>query len=394
LSAFKPIDVLKGKISRGFKGSFLRSFLVVFQFSISIFLIIGTLVIYNQLNYIHNKSLGFDRNQVLVIKNTNVLGNQAKILKNELKQMPGVVNATMSLYQPTGDEKNKTGLFPHRKIDINEDILSEFWPVDEDYINTMGLKLVNGRNFSKQMSSDTAAMIVNEAFVRKLGQKDPLNKDIYRDSFGLQQYHIVGVVKDFNYESLRDNIAPLALVFDADNGAISVKVHTANLTGLMSQIESKWKNLSPNQQFSYSFMDQDFDAAYRTEQRIGTIFISFSTLAIVIACLGLFGLATYAAEQRNKEIGIRKVLGASISGVVGMLSMDFIKLVLISILIATPFAWWAMNKWLQDFAYRINIQWWILAIAGAVAILIAFVTISFQSIKAAIANPVDSLRSE
>jgi len=394
LSAFQPIDVLKGKIAKGFKGGFLRSFLVVFQFSISIFLIIGTLVIYNQLNYIHNKSLGFDRNQVLVIKNTNVLGNRAKILKNNLKQLPGVMNATMSSYQPTGDEDLKTGLFPHQKIDIKEDILTEFWSVDEDYLNTMGLKLTDGRNFSKDMSSDTAAMIVNEAFVRKLGQKDPLNKNVYRYSFGLQQYHIIGVVKDFNFASLKDNIGPLAMIFDTDNGAISVKMQTANLTGLMSQIKSQWKDLSPNEPFTYSFMDEDFDATYRVEQRFGTMFISFSTLAILIACLGLFGLAAYAAEQRNKEIGIRKVLGASISGIVGMLSMDFIKLVLISIAIAAPLAWWAMNKWLQDFAYRVNIQWYILAIAGVIAILIAFITISFQSIRAALSNPVDSLRSE
>ncbi len=231
LSAFQPIEVLKGKIAAGFKGSFLRSFLVVFQFSISIFLIIGTLVIYNQLNYIHNKNLGFNRDQVLVIKNANVLGKEAKILKNNLRQLPGVVNATMSSYQPTGDEDLKTGLFPHQKIDIKEDILTEFWSVDEDYMNTMGLKLTNGRNFSKDMSSDTAAMIVNEAFVKKFGQKDPLNKNVYRYTYGLQQYHIIGIVKDFNFASLKDNIGPLAMVYDNDNGAISVKMQTANLTG-------------------------------------------------------------------------------------------------------------------------------------------------------------------
>jgi len=394
LSSFQPIAVLKGKISAGFKGGFLRSFLVVFQFSISIFLIIGTLVIYNQLSYIQNKNLGFDRNQVLVIKNTNTLGKQAKILKNELKQLPGVSNATMSSYQPTGDESLKTGLFPHRKIDIKEDILTEFWSVDEDYINTMGLHLIGGRNFSKDMSSDTAAMIVNEAFARKYGQLDPLNKDVFRDSFGLQQYHIIGVVKDFNFASLKDNIGPLAMVYDTDNGAISVKIHSANLTALMSQIENRWKGLSPGQPFTYSFMDQDFDATYRVEQRFGSMFISFSTLAIIIACLGLFGLAAYAAEQRTKEIGIRKVLGANISTIVGMLSMDFIKLVLISILIATPLAWWVMQKWLQDFAYRTTIQWYILAAAGFTAIIIAFITISFQSIKAALSNPINSLRSE
>jgi putative ABC transport system permease protein len=394
LSAFQPIEVLKGKIAAGFKGGFLRSFLVVFQFSISIFLIIGTLVIYNQLNYIRNKDLGFNRDQVLVIKNTNVLGNRAKILKNELKQLTGVTNATMSSFQPTGDEDLKTGLFPHRRIDIKEDVLTEFWSVDEDYISTMGLKLINGRNFSKDIRSDTAALIVNEAFVTKFGQKDPLNKDVYRDSYGVQQFHIIGVVKDFNFASLKDNIGPLAMVYDQDNGAISVKLHSANLTGLMTQIEGQWKNLTPGEPFNYSFMDQDFDATYRVEQRFGSMFISFSSLAIIIACLGLFGLAAYAAEQRNKEIAIRKVLGANISTIVGMLSMDFIKLVFISIAIATPLAWWVMQKWLQDFAYRTTIQWYTLAIAGLTAIIIAFITISFQSIKAALSNPINSLRSE
>jgi putative ABC transport system permease protein len=394
LSAFQPIDVLKGKISTGFKGGFLRSFLVVFQFSISIFLIIGTLVIYNQLNYIHNKSLGFDRSQVLVIKNTTSLGKNAQILTQELKQLPGVVNATMSAYTPTGSDRLKTGLFPDKIIDIKKDLLTEFWSVDENYINTMGIKLVAGRNFSKDMATDSAAIIVNEAFAKKFGEKDPLNKTVYRFSYGLQAFHIVGVMKDFNYESLKDKIEPAVLAYGPDNGAISIRMHSANLTTLMSQVENKWKTFSPNQAFSYSFMDQEFDATYRSEQRIGTIFIAFTTLAIAIACLGLFGLAAYAAEQRYKEIGIRKVLGASVSTIVSMLSMDFIKLVLISILIATPLAWWAMQKWLQDFAYRTSIQWYILAMAGAGAILIAFITISFQSIKAALNNPVDSLKSE
>ena len=394
LSAFQPIEVLKGKIAAGFKGGFLRSFLVVFQFSISIFLIIGTLVIYNQLNYIHTKSLGYNRSQMLVIKNTGTLGKQAKIFKEQLKQMPGVINATMSSYLPTGDERNATGLFPELPIDIKHDILTEFWPVDEDYLNTLGIKLVAGRNFSRQLASDSAAMIVNEAFVKKFAQKDPMNKVLYRDSYGIQAYHIIGVVKDFHFSSLKDEINPQAFYLDEDRGAITAKVNTANLPALMSKVQDQWKGMSPNMAFTYSFMDQDFDAAYRSEQRIGTIFISFTALAIAIACLGLFGLAAYAAEQRNKEIGVRKVLGASVSAIVSMLSMDFIKLVFISILIASPIAWWAMSKWLQGFAYRVNISWWIIASAGGAAILIAFVTISFQSIKAAIANPVDSLRSE
>jgi len=394
LSAFQPIEVLKGKIAAGFKAGFLRSFLVVFQFSISIFLIIGTLVIYNQLNYIHTKSLGYNRSQMLVIKNAVTLGKQAKIFKQELKQIPGVINATMTIYLPTGDDRNITGLFPELPIDIKHDVLTEFWPVDEDYLNTLGIKLITGRNFSNQLASDTGAMIVNEAFVKKFGQKDPLNKTLYRDTYGIQAYHIIGVVKDFHFSSLKDEIKPLAFYYDEDRGAITAKVNTANLPALMSQVQTQWKSLSPNQAFTYSFMDQDFDATYRSEQRIGTIFVSFTALAIAIACLGLFGLAAYAAEQRNKEIGVRKVLGASVSAIVSMLSMDFIKLVFVSILIASPIAWWAMNKWLEGFAYRVNISWWIIASAGGAAVLIAFITISFQSIKAAIANPVKSLRSE
>jgi putative ABC transport system permease protein len=394
LSAFLPAEVLKGKVAKGFKGGFLRGFLVVFQFSISIFLIIGTLVIYNQLNYIRTKSLGYNRSQMLVIKNVNVLGKQAKILNNEIKQLPGVTSTTMSGYLPTGEDRIITGLFPEVPIDIKHDLLTAFWPVDENYISTLGIKLIAGRNFSSQMASDSLAMIVNEAFVKKLGQKDPLNQTLYRTSYGLQKYHIIGVIKDFHFSSLKDEIKPLALYYSEDRGAITARVKTADITGLMSQIESRWKDLTPNNQFSYSFMDADFDATYRSEQRIGTIFICFTTLAICIACLGLFGLAAYAAEQRNKEIGIRKVLGASVSTIVNMLSMDFIKLVFIAIIIASPAAWWAMNKWLEGFAYRISIQWWIVALAGFTALFIAFITISFQSIRAAIANPVKSLRSE
>ncbi len=394
LSAFKPILVLKGKLAAGFKRSFLRGFLVVFQFSISIFLIISTLVIYNQLSYIHKKNLGFNRSQMLSIKNTNLLGEQAKIFKQNLKQLPGVEDVTMSTYLPTGQERNITGLFPQLPIDIKQDVLSEFWSVDEDYLKTLGIQLINGRNFSNQMASDSSAIIVNEAFVKKFGFKEALNKTVYRDSYGVQPYHIIGVVKDFNYSSLRDNIKPLALVYGTDNGAITAKVKTTNLSSLMQEIENKWKSISANQQFTYSFMNDDFDATYRSEQHVQQIFFSFSALAILIACLGLFGLAAYAAEQRNKEIAIRKVIGASTSNIINILSADFLKLVCISILIASPVGWFAMNIWLQDFAYRINISWIVFAVAGLIAIAIALLTISFQSIKAAIANPVKSLRTE
>lgn len=394
LSAFQPVRVLKGTLATGFKSSFLRSFLVVFQFSISIFLIVGTLVIYDQLRFIHDKDLGFDRSQVLVIKNTGPLGNNADILKRELAQMSGVKSVTMTTYVPTGSDRNITGLFPALPIDIKQDVLSEFWPTDTAYLRTMGIQLLKGRNFMADMGSDSSALIVNEAFVKRFGFKDPIGKPIYRFSFGLQQFHIIGVMKDFNFSSLRDPIKPVALVGTQDRGAISARISTAQLPSLLAQLKARWAALSPNQSLDYSFMDQDFDAAYRSEQRVGGIFIAFSSLAILIACLGLFGLAAYAAEQRTKEIGIRKVLGASVGGIVQLLSLDFIKLVGIAILIAAPLAWYAMNRWLQDFAYRITISWWVLAAAGVLALLIAFLTVSFQSVRAALTNPVKSLRTE
>jgi putative ABC transport system permease protein len=400
LSAFQPVDVLKGKLSAGFKGGRLRSFLVVFQFSISIFLIIGTLVIHNQLNYIQTKNLGYNRNQVLIVQNVFELNKQVKVFKQEVKEIPGVINATMTGFLPTSNWKSTAIYFGDATLDQKKSMFPQNWEIDEDYINTLDMKMAAGRSFSKDMQTDSSGIVINESAAKFLGFNDPINKTMYKSLGGkhtldnVKQYHVIGVVKDFNYSSLRDNVGPVVMTLAENNGALSIRVNTQNLPVLLSQIKNKWKELSPNVQINYSFMDQDFDASYRTEQRTGQIFIVFTTLAIVIACLGLFGLAAYAAEQRTKEIGIRKVLGANVSAIVSMLSKDFIKLVFIAILIAAPLAWYLMNKWLQEFAYRISIQWWILALAGLTALLIAFITVSFQSIKAAIANPVDSLKNE
>jgi len=397
LSAFNPMQVLKGKISTGFKGGALRSFLVVFQFSISIFLIVGTLVINNQLHYIQNRDLGYNRNQVLIIQHAFELGDHAKTFKQEIKQLPGVTNATLSGYLPVKSNRG-TGIFYKEAVaDPKKSLYPQIWSVDEDYIGTLAMKIKSGRNFSVQMPSDSNAIIINETAAKFLGFSDPVNKIIYRSSGGAnptyKPYTIIGMVKDFNFSSLHDNISPVVMQLNTDNGNVSIKVSTTNMPALLAQIEDKWKGFTPTH-FQYTFMDQDFDAMYRSEQRTGTISIAFTTLAVLIACLGLFGLAAYAAEQRTKEIGIRKVLGASIANIAGMLSKDFIKLICISIVISTPFAWYFMQKWLQDFAYRINIEWWVFAIAGVAALSIAFITISFQSIKAAVANPVKSLRSE
>ena len=398
LSAFQPIKVLKGTIAAGFKGGMLRSFLVVFQFAISIFLIIGTLVIYNQLKFIQSKDLGYNRDHILVVNNVWALGNGAKTFKEEIKRLSGVESATISGALPTGGTRNSTSFFKDQVLDQKRAVTSQEWTVDEDYIKTLKIKMLSGRNFSVDMRTDTAGLIINEAAAKLLNLKDPLNQTLYTPADNMvtkmAQFHIIGVMKDFNFKSLRDNVTPLVFLYGQDRGALSIRLKSNNLPLLISQVEAKYKALAPGQQFNYSFMDNDFDALYRSEQRMGQIFITFTSLAIIIACLGLFGLAAYAAEQRTKEIGIRKVLGASVSTIVGMLSKDFILLVFISIAIATPLAWWAMHNWLQGFAYRQNIQWWVVALAGTGAIAIAFVTISFQSVKAALTNPVKSLKSE
>jgi putative ABC transport system permease protein len=398
LSAFQPIDVLKGKLAKGFKGSFIRNTLVVFQFTISIILIVGTIVIYNQLAYINNKDIGFNRHEVLVIQNTDALGTQATAFKNELLQISNVQNATMTDYLPTNFNRSNDVFFTSPVLDQKTAMSMQHWGVDENYIPALDLILLQGRNYSPQFHTDSNGIIINEAAARFLATKDILNKKLYElediKTKKLKEYHIIGVVKNFNFSSLRDVITPLGLFLRKETGNIAVRVNTSGIPGVIAQIKNKWKAMAPGQPFDYSFMDDAFNNLYATEQRTGQIFIWFAVLAILIACLGLFGLVAYASEQRTKEIGIRKVLGANITNIVTMLSKDFLKLVIIASILAFPVAWWGMNKWLQDFAYRVNISWWIFVFAAVIAVLIALITISFQSIKAAIANPVRSLRTE
>lgn len=400
LSAFQPVAVLKGKLSAGFKSSVLRNFLVVFQFSISVFLIIGTLVIYNQLNFIQTKNLGYNRNQVLVIQNAFELSGEAATFKQELSRLPGVVNSTMTGFLPTSGWGNTRIFFKDATLNQRESLFPQTWEVDADWIPTLGMKMAAGRNFSREMQTDSSAVIINESAAKFLGFKDAGDQTLYQSLGGKTEltntikYHVIGIVKDFNFRSLREKVEPMVLKLGKNNGAVSVKANTANLPALMSQVKNVWSKFSPGLQMNYSFMDQDFDAIYRSEQRVGKIFVIFTVLAIIVACLGLFGLAAYAAEQRTKEIGIRKVLGADVSSIVAMLSRDFVKLVLLAVAVAAPLGWYLMNKWLQDFAYRVHIQWWVIAVAGIAALLIAFVTISFQSVKAALLNPVNSLKDE
>jgi putative ABC transport system permease protein len=400
LSSFQPIQVLKGTTAKGFKGSWLRSSLVVFQFFISITLIIGTIVIYNQLNYIRSKEIGYNRDQVLVLNNAYMLDKQLKPFRQEMLKISGVQSASIAGSLPTETSFNQNGWFRDPTLDAKQvSIMTDFY-VDQNYIPTLGMKMAAGRNFSTDFLSDSSAVMLNETAAKLLGFKNPVNEILYRPDFAspgnfkAKPFHIIGVVKDFNFSSMHDKVGPLIIELSGNWGKIAMRINTKNIPALISQIENKWSSMAVGQPFSYSFLDADFNHIYNAEQRTGKLFITFALFAIFIACLGLLGLVTYAAEQRTKEIGIRKVLGANIGGIVAMISKDFVKLVLIAFIIAFPVAWWAMNKWLQSFAYRVTISWWVFVLAGSITIVIALLTVSFQAIKAAVANPVKSLRTE
>ncbi|HXO74520.1 MAG TPA: FtsX-like permease family protein, partial [Puia sp.] len=402
LSSFQPIHVLKGKISAGFKTSWLRSSLVVFQFSISIILIIGTIVIYNQLDYIRSRKTGFDREQVLVLHDTYHLGNKIKAFRQELLKFPGVNSATITGNLPTANpgEFNQNGWFRDASLDAKKAVILTSLQVDENYIPTLKMQMAQGRNFSTGFKSDSSGIIINESAAHLLGIKDLVNANLYRPDYiggnpnRTVASHIIGVVKDFNFSNMHEKIGPLVMEYKENWGSIALAVRPTNMSSLIDQTEKKWQSMAPGLPFSYTFMDSDFNNLYHAEQRTGKLFITFAVFAILIACLGLFGLVTYAAEQRVKEIGIRKVLGAPIGVIVMLLSRDFARLVLISSLIAFPISWWAMDQWLQSFAYRIGIGWWVFVVAGVTAMLIALFTVSLQTIRAALANPVKSLKSE
>jgi putative ABC transport system permease protein len=398
LSAFKPVQVLKGKLATGFKGGALRSTLVVFQFSISLFLIVGTLVVYRQLSYIRNKDLGFDRSRVLILNGMDALKDPTTFQK-ELQQIHGVTGATISGYLPTNDKRWHDGGSGPDNGTGNNGGWTQVWKIDDAYLPTLGMRLAAGRNFSRDYGSDTAAVIINEAAAKLFAiEKDPLNKTVTLAWWqrSNRKMNVIGVVKNFNFSSLRDNIQPLVFVNSLDEDAIlmAIRANTDNWPALLAQLKQKWTSLVPNRAFEISFMDSDFDGLYRAEQRMGQLSILFSALTILIACLGLFGLAAYAAEQRTSEIGLRKILGASVPNIVGLLLKDFGRLIGLAILIATPLAWLGMDKWLQNFAYRATISPWLFVLAAGIVVLIAAATTIYQSIRAAVANPVETLRTE
>ncbi|KAH0533956.1 hypothetical protein FGG08_007424 [Glutinoglossum americanum] len=399
LSGFKPVAVLKGKLALGLKSGWVRNGLVVFQFVVSIFLIIATIAVNQQLNFMQNKRLGYEKDQLIIVKEAFLLGNNLQPFKEEALRNSAISSGTISGFLPVAggwrgnDTYWKDGVSP-----TQTNIQDMVWETDVDYLNTFKMKIKQGRGFSKEFLSDSTAIILNETAIARFKiEGDPIGKkrpDGSPDPDKIQSWTIIGVVEDFHYESLKSNIAPLGFLLRKSNGSVTFRFEAANTSQVITTLENTWKKLSPDSPFQYSFLDEDFSKMYSTEQRLGKIFAVFAGLAIVIACLGLFALTAFTTEQRTKEIGIRKALGASINNIVLLLSKDFSRLILIAFVLAIPLAWYSINQWLEDYAYKTEIGVVVYLVAGSLTLLISLATMSYQSIKAARSNPVESLRSE
>ncbi len=400
LSQFQPVKVLKGAFKNTGSAQWLRKSLIVFQFVISVFLIVSTFIIKQQLYFIQHKKLGYDREHVLVINTGYQLQNRIPLIKQQLKQNPDVASVSACYRSPVeggGGYNMRSAQMPE-----NEQLAVTANPVDEDFINTTGLQLVAGSNLTEQDIKDVSDeqkqklfhFILNESAAKQLGwtPQEAIGKKMFLDA--TRPGYVKGVVKDFHFESLHNPIKPIILFPEQGDRELLIKISGHNMPQTLSFLATKWKELVPERPFDYRFLDDDYNKLYKAELRLGTLMNLFSTIAIVLACLGLFGLSVYTAQQRTKEIGVRKVLGASVSNIVAVLSKEFIRLAAIALLVAFPIAWWAMHNWLQNYQYRISIRWWVFVVTGIVTLLITFATVSFQAIKAAIANPVKSLRTE
>jgi putative ABC transport system permease protein len=394
MASLRPVVVLKGKMQSSIKGRTFRDILVVFQFCVSIILLLGTTVIYGQLHYLRNKELGFEKEHVVVIQRAEKLGQQQQAFKNRLKQNPDVLNVTFtdSLPQMLLEAK----VFQKEGEGSNQNNTLITVSADHEFVETYGLHILEGRHFEQDRSSDSTAIILNEAAVNALDIQDPLEKRLIRVGLKRKPMDIIGIINDFHMESLHVKIGPIAVILLGERPGVllSVRVRPGNLQNTLNYLKTQWNQFTNNQPFEYVFFDDQFDSIYKSEIQAGKLITAFACLAIFIACLGLLGLASFTAGQRTKEIGIRKVLGASVAGIFFLLNKDFINRVLIANLIAWPLAYYAMNKWLQNFAYRISINIWMFLASAAAALIIALLTVSYQSVKSALGNPVDSLRYE
>ncbi len=397
LSSFEPVKVLKGVFKAGGSNISFRKLLVIVQFAISIILIISTVIVFQQLSYIQNKSLGFDKEHIVTMGYNAALNDNYQSFKTELLSNPSIKSISMSSRIPTGrlldamgSQINLGNSLAPTKADI------KYVQADADFLSTYGIEILAGRNFYNDLSLDTSSFLINESAVKALGlssMEEAIGKPF---QYGGQNGILAGVFNDFNFESLHQRILPIVLFTGKTNSAyrrISVKI-AGNIPAALSHLERTWKQFLPEVPYQYNFLDERYNKLYDSEQKQAGIFTVFSCIAIFIACLGLFGLSAFTITQRVKEIGIRKVLGASTTTIVQLVSKEFLLLVLLSAILAFPVAWYAMDNWLQSFAYRISIQWWIFIVAAVIALIIAFATISIQAIKAALSNPVKSLRSE
>ena len=401
MSSFQPVKTLKGLFKAGGGNISFRKVLVVAQFTISIVLIITTIIVFQQLRYMQDTSLGYDKEHIITLPYYNTINPQYDAFRNDLLQNSGIKEVARSSRIPTGrllDYGGASTMVGDSMQPVTAAIKDV--SVDYDFIPTYGIHLVAGRNFSRDYSMDTSNFILNESAVKAIGWKSPQEAIDRNFKYGDTKGKVIGVIKDFHFESLQHAIGPMVLInpattpTDSRFHSLSIKISGKNTPSSLASVEKIWKTYLPELPYQYTFLDENFSKLYQTEQRQGTIFTVFACIAIFIACLGLFGLSAFEITQRVKEIGVRKVLGAKVSSIVTLLSIDFLKLVLIAIIVAFPIAWYAMSHWLQGFAYRINIHWWVFLLSAILALVIALVTVSFQAIKAAMANPVKSLRSE
>lgn len=392
LSSLKPVKVLKGSLKFSRSATFFRQGLVVFQFTLSIILIVGMIVIYRQMNYIQTKNLGYDRENLVYIPIEGELIKKYNVFKDEAGKIPGISDISKMRNSPTVIEHH-TGDITWPGKDPNLTVSFADGVVGYDFVKTMKLQLKEGRDFSKDFGTDSTAFILNETAAERMGFKNAVGQSV---TWGNRRGKIIGVIKDFHFSSMHEAIDPLIVRLDENWtwGTILIRTKAGKTKEAIAGLEKLCRELNPNFPFTYQFSDQEFARLYKSEQIVSKLSNYFAFLAILISCLGLFGLATFTAAQRTKEIGVRKVLGASVLNIVTLFSGNFIKLVAIAILVAFPVAWLAMKQWLQNFSYRIDIEWWVFVMAGAITICIALLTVSYQSIKAAIANPVKSLRTE
>jgi len=394
LSSFNPVRVLKGMMIFGGGKTYLRNGLVVFQFSISVILMVSTLVVNNQLRFIRNRDIGFNKENLLYLQMPKVgdLQRNFGAIKSSLSQNSNIGNYTLTERLPT-DLNTATIEVKWDGKDPRQQIVFPFIGVDGNFIRVFGMHLIAGRTFNDNHAADAANYILNETAVRTMGltPSSAIGKQI---SMNGSKGEIIGIVKDFNFKPVQQIIQPLVLRYTQRGGFIVIKTSLFNLQQSTDRLKASFKDVYHDYPFSYGFVDQDIDSLYLSEQRMGKLFNIFSVISIIVSCLGLFGLAAFAIQRRIKEIGIRRVLGASSAGLVTLLAKDFVKLVLVALVVGFPVAWWAMNKWLDNYAYRTHMSWWMFALAGIVAMLISLLTISYQSVKAAMTNPVKSLRSE